>query len=252
MEPYFAPHRLAEAKVAHESTIVERGNWKLVWENNRECYHCSANHPELCKTFPEAPTVSGVDGVAGDVGESVAHSGSMRGGGAAQRLPAVGIGSVPDEQRIPLLGDAVSYTMSGRAAVARPLSDDVTEPNVGSLLIFHYPSTWNHVLGDHAVSFQVLPIGPMQTQVRTKWLVHKDAVEGKDYSVEELTQVWLATNDQDRRVVQENQIGIRSPAYEPGPYSAEQEGGVMQFVDWYCRTMQRKSGRRAGEPSRVA
>ena len=49
-EPYFAPHRLAEAKVAHESTIVERGNWKLVWENNRECYHCQANHPELCKT----------------------------------------------------------------------------------------------------------------------------------------------------------------------------------------------------------
>ena len=93
--------------------------------------------------------------------------------------------------RIPLLDDAVSYTMSGRAAVAPALSDDVAEPSIGSLLLFHYPSTWNHVLGDHAVSFQVLPIGPMQTQVRTKWLVHKDAVEGKDYSVEELTHVWL-------------------------------------------------------------
>ena len=62
MEPYFAPHRLGEAKVAFESTIVENGNWKLVWENNRECYHCSANHPELCRTFPEAPGVSGVSG----------------------------------------------------------------------------------------------------------------------------------------------------------------------------------------------
>ena len=61
-------------------------------------------------------------------------------------------------------------------------------------LLFHYPSIWNHVLGDHAVSFQVLPIGPMQTQVRTKWLVHKDAVEGKDYTIEDLTHVWLATN----------------------------------------------------------
>lgn len=31
-----------------------------------------------------------------------------------------------------------------------------------------------------------------------------------------LTEVWVATNDEDRRVVEENQIGIRSPAYEPG------------------------------------
>ena len=47
MEPYFLPHRLRDAKVAFESTIIEKGNWKLVWENNRECYLCAANHPEL-------------------------------------------------------------------------------------------------------------------------------------------------------------------------------------------------------------
>ena len=82
----------------------------------------------------------------------------------------------------------------------------------------------------------------MQTRVRTKWLVHKEAVEGKDYSIEELTRVWLATNSQDQRVVEENQIGIRSPAYEPGPYASDHEGGVMQFVDWYCRTMLRGLG----------
>jgi Rieske 2Fe-2S family protein len=132
--------------------------------------------------------------------------------------------------------------MSGQAAVARPLSDAIAEPRIGSLLVFHYPSTWNHILSDHAVSFQVLPIGATQTQIKTKWLVHKEAVEGKDYTIEEITQVLLATNDQDRRVVEENQIGIRSPAYEPGFYSTEDESGVMQFVDWYCRTMQRGLG----------
>src|SRR5262245_10029563 len=46
---YLAPHDLTNSKVAHESTIIEEGNWKLVWENNRECYHCSANHPSLCR-----------------------------------------------------------------------------------------------------------------------------------------------------------------------------------------------------------
>ena len=183
-ERYLLPHRIAAAKIAFESTIVENGNWKLVWENNRECYHCAANHPELCRTFPEKPTITGVGGVNDDL-EINAHW---------NRCEAVGLPSVfklSDSgqfrtARVPLVDEAVSYTMSGRAAVGRPLSNNVTEPNIGSLLLFHYPSTWNHVLGDHAVSFQVLPIGPMQTQVRTKWLVHKDAVEGKDYSIEDL------------------------------------------------------------------
>src|SRR5580658_6778182 len=250
VEQYLAPHKLIDARIAFESTIVENGNWKLVWENNRECYHCAANHPELLRTFPERPTVSGIEGVIADPGMT-AHWDRCEAAG----LPSVFKLSESGQyrsSRIPLVDDAVSYTMSGRAAVARPLSDAVTEPSIGSLLVFHYPSTWNHLLGDHAVSFQVLPIGPMQAQLTTKWLVHKEAVEGKDYTIEELTQVWLATNDQDRRVVQENQIGICSPAYEPGPYALEQESGVTQFVDWYCRTMERGLGGERAALSRVA
>ena len=61
---YLAPHDLAESKVAFELTVVEQGNWKLVWENNRECYHCAANHPSLTRTFPEDPKLSG--GVGGE------------------------------------------------------------------------------------------------------------------------------------------------------------------------------------------
>ncbi len=57
---------LQDTKVAFESTIIEKGNWKLVWENNRECYHCAANHPELCRTYPEAPTATGVQGAKDD------------------------------------------------------------------------------------------------------------------------------------------------------------------------------------------
>ena len=48
----------------------------------------------------------------------------------------------------------------------------------------------------------------------------------------------MQTNDQDRRIVEENAFGIKSPAYEPGPYSELHEGGVMQFVDWYCRNVE--------------
>ncbi len=237
VEPYLAPHRLGEVKVAVETKTVERGNWKLVWENNRECYHCAANHPELCRTFPEAPTVTGVVGAMNDP--------EIR--GHWDRCAAAGLPSEfkisPNGQyrmaRMPLIEGVESYTMSGRIAVGKRLSESVTEPMIGALLLFHYPSTWNHVLGDHAISFRVEPIGPTETIVTTKWLVNKDAVEGVDYQIDDLTRVWNATNEQDRRIVEENQRGILSPAYEPGPYSPEHEGGVMQFVDWYAQTMER-------------
>jgi Rieske 2Fe-2S family protein len=232
MEPYLAPHNLVDAKVAHETTIIEKGNWKLVWENNRECYHCAANHPELCKTFPEAPTVTGVQGAESDP-EMLAHWAKCEAAGLPSKFLIDPAGQFR-ATRAPLLRDAVSFTRSGKRAVKKNLSDDVTAEGIGSLLIYHYPTTWNHVLGDHAVTFRVLPVSATETAVTTKWLVHKDAVEGVDYDLDELTHVWTMTNAEDRRIVEENAFGIHSPAYQPGPYSEVHEGGVMQFVNWYA------------------
>ena len=41
---------MARTKVAHQVDIIEDGNWKLVMENNRECYHCDG-HPELLSAY---------------------------------------------------------------------------------------------------------------------------------------------------------------------------------------------------------
>ena len=57
-----------------------------------------------------------------------------------------------------------------------------------------------------------------------------------------MTEVWVATNNQDRRIIEENQLGVSSPAFEPGPYNAVHEDGVVQFVDWYAATMERGLG----------
>ena len=84
-----------------------------------------------------------------------------------------------------------------------------------------------------------------ETEVTTWWLVDRDAVEGVDYDMKRLTEVWIATNDEDREIVEWNQQGINSPAYTPGPYSPEQESGVIQFVDWYANHMERALGSRA-------
>ena len=251
VEPYLAPHNIKDAKVAFESTIIEKGNWKLVWENNRECYHCAANHPELCRTYPEAPSATGVQGIMEDPEINQLWKNCASIGVPAQfNMSEDGRSRIT---RIPLLRDAVSYTMSGKPAVKKSLSDQVAGSiNIGAMLLFNYPSTWNHLMVDHAISFRVLPISAEETQVTTKWLVHKDAVEGVDYDLEELSHVWIQTNAQDRQIVEENAVGIRSPAYQPGPYSVEHEGGVMQFLEWYANTITPRLRGEAAELSRVA
>ncbi|MEM9277226.1 MAG: aromatic ring-hydroxylating dioxygenase subunit alpha [Pseudomonadota bacterium] len=236
-QPYLGVHDLRDAKVAHETSIVEEGNWKLVWENNRECYHCGGNHPGLCRSFTDDPTITGIE-----EGESPPHLQAHFDKMEMQGYPSQ-FRMSNDMQyrfaRMPLLPGAKSFTMDLAPAASKILGR-VKDDTAGTLLKYHYPTTWNHFLPDHSIVFRVTPLTPTTTEVTTKWLVHKDAVEGVDYDLKRLTEVWIATNDEDRRVVEDNQKGINSPAYEPGPYSPIHEAGVMGFVDWYCTTMMQR------------
>ena len=239
IEPYLAPFDLRHAKVAHESTVVEHGNWKLVMENNRECYHCRATHPELSKTFPLSPLHSG----GGDGAERAAMEALV------ERCEADGLPSryatSADVQyramRMAFTGDSQSMTMDGLPAVARRFGS-LPSYNVGDLLLYHYPSMWSHFTADHAVTFRIAPTGPTTTELRTTWLVPGDAVEGVDYDVARLTKVWKATNMQDTALVERAQRGVASPAYRPGPYTPGEEDGVIQFITWYAETVRRNLG----------
>ncbi|MDQ7774721.1 MAG: aromatic ring-hydroxylating dioxygenase subunit alpha [Paracoccus aminovorans] len=235
--PYLEVHDLKDAKVAYSSSIIEKGNWKLVWENNRECYHCTANHPSLCRSFPLDPELSGIMADGSISARLQAHYDRCAAAGAPAQFLMNDTGQFR-LSRVPLEGEAVSYTMDGKPGVARQLGR-VTVPDAGTLLVFNYPTTWNHFLPDHSLTFRVMPISPTETEVTTTWLVHKDAVEGVDYDLKRLTEVWIATNDEDREVVESNQRGINTPAFVPGPYSEYWESGVIQFVDWYAATLER-------------
>ena len=141
--------------------------------------------------------------------------------------------------RIPLNHGAQTFTMDGKPVSKTTLLDRFNLDHMGSLMMFHYPNTWNHWLCDHALSFRILPLGKGETQIVTRWLVPKDAVESVDYDFEHLTHVWEMTNAQDTRLVEECARGLKSPSYVPGPYSDVEENGVCQFVDWYCDHMTR-------------
>jgi Rieske 2Fe-2S family protein len=248
--PYFAPFDVANAKVAFESTIIEEGNWKLVLENNRECYHCAGSHPELCRTFPEAPSFMRTTNTQGE-GIIEKFWNAREAEGLPSRFKIADNGQYR-VSRIPLMDDGRSFTMNGRPAVKKLVGHVPQHGDLGTLMFFHFPSSWNHFLADMVISFRVLPIGPKQTAVTTKWMVNKDAVEGVDYDLKTLTEVWVATNDQDRTLVERNQRGIDSPAYQPGPYSLDYEDGVIQFVDWYTTTMTNRLTGGAGHLRSVA
>ena len=234
-QDYVAPFDLANAKVAFESRIIEKGNWKIVFENNRECYHCRGSHPELCRTFPESPTHTGrLDTKEGKIIDALVKQCEAMGLPGRYRVAESGQYRV---MRLPLESDARSMTMTGQPAVARRLGRCPADDNIGDVLCFHYPSTWNHWTADHALSFRVLPLSATETELVTRWLVPGDAVEGKDYDLKTLTEVWLATNEQDQHLVERTQAGNSSPAFEPGPYSTIHEDGVIQFIEWYRRTM---------------
>jgi len=238
IEHYIAPHHIANTKIAFQKDIIEHGNWKLTMENNRECYHCSANHPELTVSLLEygfgyQPSMENVEQVKG-FEDLLAHQ--------HQRWEACGLPSVEIDRlehvtgfrtvRLPMVRAGESQTLDTKVASRKPLAD-FEQLDLGGLSFWTQPNSWHHFMSDHIVSFSVLPLSAHQALLRTRWLVHKDAQEGVDYDLKRLTEVWDATNDQDSALVANAHQGIISRAYEPGPYSPYTEGLVDKFCNWY-------------------
>ena len=240
MEPYLKPHALTRAKVAKQVDIIEHGNWKLTIENNRECFHC-AGHPELlCSLFDFFGEID-LARMSEAERASYARYQSARqtqeaiwtGAGLPWRLieELHGRPTAFRTERLVLDGAGESMTADTRIA-SRRLLGEFTEPRLGTLHFHTQPNAWYHFLSDHALTFATLPISRDTTLVRSTWLVHQDAEEGRDYDLEKLTSVWNATNAQDAAFVAETQRGAASPAYEPGPIAAS-EYMVQLFHTWY-------------------
>lgn len=243
MAPRFAPYALQYSKIAYESEIIENGNWKLVIENNRECYHCAAGHPELNASF--LPEDFGVctDGMSPEslqaLADYQAKNAQARQNWEDQGHLCAAVEHLEEDsitqfrsQRLVIANHGESQTLTTQVACTRLLGD-LTRRDLGDVHFWAHNS-WTHVMSDHAVVSYIIPLGPDQTLVRTKWLVHADAVEGVDYDLQTLTEVWQATNLQDAGLVAITHRGTQDPAYVPGPLSAFTETYVEQFTRWYA------------------
>jgi Rieske 2Fe-2S family protein len=245
LAPLVKPQGFTRAKVAKAVDYLVKANWKLVWENNRECYHCNLNHPQYIKAnfdhFNADDTTPRIrEQINGAVERSEKKWTST---GLAASHKETGMTQFPDAERniwfsgnrTPLVDGYLSETMDGK--LVAPLMGDYKDADVGTLRMRTLPNFWNHSSCDHAVSTRLLPAGPQQTAIRVWWLVDAKAVEGRDYQLEKMMPFWQLTSEQDWEICERQQRGVNSSAYTPGPYSTYKEYNVNSFVQWYLKML---------------
>jgi Rieske 2Fe-2S family protein len=239
------PQGLQRAKVARAVEYNIPANWKLVWENNRECYHCNTNHPQYIKAnFDHYNSNDTSERIQTQMEEAISRSEQKWAAcGLAVTHKETGMTLFPDAERniwysanrTPLVDGFVSETMDGKQIA--PLMGAYTDPDVGTLRMRTMPNFWNHSSCDHAVSTRLLPAGPRLTKARVTWLVDRDAVEGQDYSLDAMLPFWKLTSEQDWEICDYQQRGVESSHYRPGPYSPYKEYNVDRFVQWYLKQL---------------
>jgi phenylpropionate dioxygenase-like ring-hydroxylating dioxygenase large terminal subunit len=223
LAPFVNPYRIQDAKVASIKHYTLRANWKLVAENFRECYHCGGAHPEYCGAVIGA-------NLREDTNELTASKQKeWNAAGLVTELVEVTPGTTTYAIRYPLRPGIESYSVDGKK-ISIPMGDH-TNHDAGVVGLVNYPNFWMDAVSDYIWTMRVTPVNASTTDVEFCWLVDKNATEGKDYSLERLTQFWEITGDQDGQLCENNFRGIETSGYRPGPY-APVEDQVINFVDW--------------------
>jgi len=241
IETYLKPHGMDRVKICHQEDHEIRANWMVIFENNRECYHCPTGHPEYCSVNYDL-------GMPGDQ-RSNAHYDQVC-AEKTQHWKAMGLSTeavnFPDGQwfrcaRMPLREGCATESIDGKPVA--PLMGELKSADAGSLRIIAFPNAWFHVNSDYANSTQLIPVGPGLTRSRILWFVREDAREGADYETKRVVDFWKITTEQDWRLSELNYAGISSLGYQPGPFSPMAESGVETFAQWYLRQLSTQSVR---------
>ena len=87
---------------------------------------------------------------------------------------------------------------------------------------------------DYIVFATFVPRSTLETDIEMVWLVSGSAVAGVDYDTDTVSRLWSITTEEDRIIIGDNQKGISSSGYRPGPYSLD-ESKVIEILDWYMK-----------------
>ena len=174
LEKWFAP---LDRKFAHWNMSIlrpakrieydVRANWKLMFENYSECYHCPGVHPMLSKVSP-------YDSAENDLAEGPFLGGFMK------------------------LNPGKSLTMSGNACALMIEHDHEQKHDKESMQrVFYYSIFPNMLLSMHpeyVMVHQLWPQSPERTLIVCDWFFHPDAFTRKDFKPEDAIEFWDMTN----------------------------------------------------------
>ena len=132
--------------------------------------------------------------------------------------------------RIPIREGFLTQSREGRPVA--PLMGDFKEYDGGVTATQFFPINWLVADNDYAMLVRFTPVDVQSTEVEITYLVHQDAVEGRDYQVEEVTWLWRKTMEEDQKITEDNQAGVNSRFYRPGPH-ARDEVALAEFLSWY-------------------
>jgi phenylpropionate dioxygenase-like ring-hydroxylating dioxygenase large terminal subunit len=185
----FSHWNLAQLHSAKRIEYDVGANWKLIFENYSECYHCPGVHPALSRVSP-------YDSAENDLSEGPFLGGFME------------------------ISKGASLTMSGKAC-ARPVGDIRSEDHHRVFYYAVFPNLLLSLHPDYVMVHQVWPQSPGRTLIQCDWFFHPEASRASDpgYNPEDAIAFWDMTNKQDWHVCELSQQGIASRAYQPGPYS---------------------------------
>ena len=231
-------HGLSDAKIAHRQIYPTEGNWKLTLDNFHECYHCQPSHPEYCSVHdPEYIVAYGAGNNTGpasvkfikmlkDWNKKVAKMGHITGEYSETEFNDYSRSA----ERTPLKKGKYTETKTGKP-IAK-LMGKFKEYDSGYTSVGTSPFNSLLMCNDFATLFTFIPKSTSHTEVELMWLVHKDAKEGTDYNLEEMIWMWDVTTIADKRIIENNQKGVLSKKYKPGPLSL-MEKGLEKFKSWY-------------------
>lgn len=221
-------------KVAAYKRYPIAANWKVTLENYQECYHCAPSHPE----YSLSHTLKVVPEKFDELQEPM-----------EQRMASCGIKDIVLDQQYEKQEDGQEQYAYGRYALYENYktgSEDgePVAPLLGNLKGYDHGGSdlnigmLNHffIYNDYAVVYVFSPTSHETSVCDQYWLVRGDAEEGKDYDLEKLTWLWNVTTLADERIIVDNQKGINSRKYKPGPLS-DMEYLVDKLYDWYLEQL---------------
>ena len=223
------PYDTAGAKIAHRQTYRIEANWKLTVENYLECYHCAPAHPEYSKLHALEKPIEMIEGFVKRMEAKTCAMGLDL--PRVEHIVPSSSGEAPIiSWRYPLFDDVKSASKDGGPLA--PLMGAFTDYDGGVTSTHLWPSCFLAGYADHVVLYRFLPASPTETSMEIIWLVKGGAREGVDYDLEKLTWLWRVTTDADKTITEDNQKGVNSRYYEPGPY-APAEPNAIRWIDWY-------------------